>query len=295
MKALQRNHVSSPSIAARLLGILFLALAALPLCAQTIQFNTVLQSVIEERLRRVVKENTGRKEVLQTLFEESGCRGDRLTEQTVKGSRIPNVICSLPGTEDQWIVVGAHFDKAPTSAEGAVDNWSGASLLPSLFQSLSAHPRRFTFVFLGFTDEERGLVGSKFYVSQIPKDRAAKLRAMVNVDSLGLSGTKVWVSRADKELIGLLPRIAQAVQLPVEGISVDQVGNSDSYYFTRNKIPVIDFHSITQETLPLLHSPKDTLAAIRLDDYYATFRLITAYLAFLDVSLDSKSATPEAR
>ena len=52
-------------------------------------------------------------------------------------------------------------------------------------------------------------------------------------------------------------------------------------------------HSITQEPLPILHSPRDRMDAIHLADYYDTYRLIAAYLAYLDVTLDPPaSANP---
>jgi len=261
--------------------------------AQSLTFGRLPISLIEQRLQRLAKDNAERGTILHTLFSEAGCR-EHLTLQQVRGSRVPNVICILPGTDDQWIVVGAHFDKAAASAEGAVDNWSGASLLPSLFASLARHPRRHKFVFIGFTDEERGLVGSSFYVSRLSKEERAKVRAMINIDSVGLTSTKVWVSRADKELLSLLGRLANGMKFPVDGVSVENVGNSDSYHFVRNKIPVIDFHSITQPTLELLHSPRDIFAAVSLEDYYTTYELLAAYLAFLDFSLDSNSPPSQA-
>ncbi len=46
--------------------------------------------------------------------------------------------------------------------------------------------------------------------------------------------------------------------------------------------------SITQETLRILHSRYDTLSAIRRDDYYATYRLISVFLAYLDTKLDAE-------
>jgi hypothetical protein len=273
---------------------MLVVLAAGSLSAQTLQFNTVYPEVIGERLNRLSKDNGERGQTLHALFEESGCEGDRLAQQAVKGSRIPNVICTLPGTEDSWIVVGAHFDKAVGPTEGAIDNWSGASVLPSLFESLAAHPRRFTFVFIGFSDEERGMVGSRHYVSQLPKEQLAKIRAMVNIDSVGLSSTKVWVSRADKNLVSLLAQLANAMKLPVDGINMDEVGNSDSNDFLLAKIPVIDFHSIDHGMLSILHSPQDTLTAVRLDDYYTTYRLLTAYLAFLDMRLNPSGTPPDS-
>jgi hypothetical protein len=48
-------------------------------------------------------------------------------------------------------------------------------------------------------------------------------------------------------------------------------------------------HSVTQETLPILHSDKDQLSAIRADDYYTSYRLITVFLAYLDSKVPAGS------
>jgi len=45
-------------------------------------------------------------------------------------------------------------------------------------------------------------------------------------------------------------------------------------------------HSVTQQTLPMLHSDSDNLSAIRLDDYRDSYQLIAEYLAYLDGKLD---------
>ena len=42
---------------------------------------------------------------------------------------------------------------------GAVDDWSGAVMLPSVYQSLKSKARRDTFVFVAFAGEEGGLLG----------------------------------------------------------------------------------------------------------------------------------------
>ncbi len=105
---------------------------------------------------------------------------------------------------------------------------------------------------------------------------------MVDIDTLGLSFTKVWVSRADKKLFRELVRVAQTMKLPVQEVDADRVGAADSFSFDKYKIPTIAIHSITQKTLPILHSDQDTLAVIHMDEYYDTYRLLAVYLADLD-------------
>ncbi|MBI1749911.1 MAG: hypothetical protein HY234_06910 [Acidobacteria bacterium] len=90
------------------------------------------------------------------------------------------------------------------------------------------------------------------------------------------------MSRSDKELVRIAAGVADALQAPLAGVNVEKVGSSDSESFARRKIPSITFHSVTQETLPILHSPEDNIRAIHLDDYYQTYRLLTAYLTYLD-------------
>ncbi len=68
---------------------------------------------------------------------------------------------------------------------------------------------------------------------------------MVNLDTLGLSPTKVWANRADRVLMALAANVAGRLDLPLSGMNVDGAGDSDSRPFYEKKIPVIDFHSVT--------------------------------------------------
>jgi Iap family predicted aminopeptidase len=253
--------------------------------AQELEAPPISRETIEARLKQFSSSKKERKTTLLRLFQEAGCRDHRLTEQAVDGERLPNVICTLPGLTDSVIIVGAHFDLAE-SGEGVVDNWTGASLLPSLFESLRGHARHHTFVFIGFTEEEKGLIGSKFYAARLTKEQRARTRAMVNLDTLGLSDTKVWASRADPNLLKALFEVAAATQLPLEIVNADRMGEADSKSFMDIKIPSITIHSLTQETLPILHTSRDRWEAVRLDDYARTCRLIAAYLASLDTLLE---------
>jgi Peptidase family M28 len=269
--------------------ILFLsALVQDQVLAQKLEEPPILREGIEARLKQFSSSKEERKTTLLRLFQEAGCRDQSLSEQRVDGVRLPNVICTLPGLTDSVIIVGAHFDLAE-SGEGVVDNWTGVSLLPSLFESLSVHARHHTFVFIGFTEEEKGLIGSKFYAARLTREQRARTRAMVNLDTLGLSDTKVWASRADPNLLKALFGVADRMRLPLEIVNADRMGKADSESFLKIKIPSITIHSLTEETLPILHTSRDRWEAVRLDDYLRTCRLISAYLAFLDTFLVSSS------
>lgn len=262
----------------------------LPAAAQQIEYFSVPPPVLEERLHRVADKTSDREQALHELFESVGCKESSLEEQPVKHARTPNIVCTLAGTDERRVVVGAHYDKV-ADGHGVIDNWSGASLLPSLFEDLHKKARRLTFVFIGFTDEEKGLVGSRYYASHLTKEDKRKILAMVNIDSLGLSETKIWMSRADKNLANAAAGVAHALNLPLSGMNVDKVGLSDSGPFLSERIPVIDFHSLTQETLRILHSPQDALPALKMKEYVDSCHLLEAYLAYLDTALGA-SAPP---
>jgi len=109
---------------------------------------------------------------------------------------------------------------------------------------------------------------------------------------LGLGPTKIWATHADPPMLFAIAAIAQAMKLPIGVVNVDQVGLTDSESFAKYKVPRITIHSITQETWPILHTDKDKLSAIKMDDYYATYRLLGGYLSYLDTYLGSKAAQP---
>jgi len=128
------------------------------------------------------------------------------------------------------------------------------------------------------------MLGSRFYVKALAPGERAKIDAMINMDTLGLASTEVWQSHADARLVKIAAMVANAMNLPLSAVNVDQVGSTDSEAFREKKIPSITFHSLTQETLPILHSDKDQFAAVNLEHLYESYKLIAAYLAFLDTA-----------
>jgi aminopeptidase YwaD len=113
-----------------------------------------------------------------------------------------NVVGILPGSDpklkDEAIVLGAHYDHlgrggegslAPREGEihhGADDNASGVAGLLELARMLSSQnpkPRR-TIVFIAFSGEEEGLIGSSYYVNH-PVLPLTNTIAMINMDMIG--------------------------------------------------------------------------------------------------------------
>jgi hypothetical protein len=269
--------------------VLVCATAALP---QTNPDQQLPLKIIESRLQQYAGSDLIREAALKKLFREAGCSVEHLKEEVVPRSAPPNVICTLPGTGKGVIVVGAHFDHVD-AGEGVVDNWSGASLLPSLYESLASMPRRHTFVFISFAGE-RGFLGSRAFVAGLDREEIADIQAMIDIDTLGLGPLEVWASNSDPALVKSLFAVASAMHLPAGTMNVDGIGDSDGQSFKARKIPIITLHSVTRETLSILHSYRDNFSAIKISDYYDSYKLIAEYLALLDSELGIGAEHPAA-
>ena len=90
-----------------------------------------------------------------------------------------NVVGYLPGSTDEYVIVGAHYDhlglgeqfslapeKAGTVHPGADDNASGVAGVLALARYFGSHPRPVRgIVFMAFAGEELGLLGSVYYAN----------------------------------------------------------------------------------------------------------------------------------
>jgi hypothetical protein len=255
-----------------------------------IHFRLQTREAVEAHLKSFSDKNGERESLIQKWLAESGCKDANLSEQALDRKIPPNVICIVPGETQEVIVVGAHTDKVEAFGDGVVDNWTGAVLLPALLYSLGAQPRHHTLIFVGFSGEEKGLVGSRYYADHLTSEQRAHIEAVVNFDSLGLGPTEVWASHADKVLVDALAAIAFASKLPVTVMNPENGASADSESFVRYHIPRITLHSVTRQTWSILHSPYDKMAAIKMNDYYDSYKLIAEYLAYLDDAL--KPPTP---
>ena len=260
------------------------------LFAQKVAFDKVPDAILDRRLDAVQKQNPDRKVAVQNLFAEAACLGERFSERLVKGSKLPNLQCVLPGSSDDIILVGAHYDKVK-DGEGAIDNWTGASLLASLYQSHKAYGHNHTIWFVAFTDEEVGLVGSKAFVKNMPREELSRVKAFVNIDSVGTGSLKVWAKRAHRPFSNLAALVGDQMKIEISPMDLDRVGDSDSHPFSDKKVPVIDFHSIDEKSFRLLHTDKDVLAAVNRERYREAYHFLTVYLGVLDQRL-SKISPP---
>jgi hypothetical protein len=170
-----------------------------------------------------------------------------------------NVVALLRGGDaalrDEVVVVGAHYDhlghggrfsmaRGDSSVHnGADDNASGVAALLEIARRLAAGPRPArSVVFIAFSGEEMGLLGSAFY-AQHPAVPLARTRAMLNLDMVGRLGAGpliVYGTETADEWKDAVERAAAA-----EGVAVrtggDGFGASDQTSFYAQGVPVLHF------------------------------------------------------
>lgn len=147
----------------------------------------------------------------------------RVQQKTVRKTS-PNVVAKLPGVRtDEAIVFSSHYDhmgrRETTDGSdgiwnGARDNASGVGALLELARSYAGatgKPGR-TVYFLATTAEERGLLGSEYFVQQspFPVDRIA---ANLNMDSMNVYGSSssfVMLGADRTDAFGIVADVARA-------------------------------------------------------------------------------------
>ncbi|MBK9314247.1 MAG: M20/M25/M40 family metallo-hydrolase [Acidobacteria bacterium] len=101
------------------------------------------------------------------------------------GGKTCNVVATLRGTENPELIyiVGSHFDSVPVGP-GADDDTSGTAALLEAARALAGNPMPATIIFISYTGEESGLLGSREFVRQAQADKL-KIVGVLNNDMIG--------------------------------------------------------------------------------------------------------------
>ncbi|MDZ4849104.1 MAG: M28 family peptidase [Pirellulaceae bacterium] len=190
-------------------------------------------------------------------IDHSMLSGEVLLEKSTM--RVKNVIASIDGRgglANETVVIGAHYDHvgmggpgslAPGTIEihnGADDNASGTAALLEIARLFSAQRNdsdtRRRLLFIAFTGEERGLLGSRHYVAH-PRFAIESTIAMVNLDMVG--------RMRDRQLIvfgiGSSSRFDSFIDQASQGLNLnirkqkEALGPSDHQPFFELRVPVL--------------------------------------------------------
>ncbi len=200
------------------------------------------------------------------------------TEVVERTHEVGNIVGRIPAGErlPGAIVLGAHYDHlgfggasslAPDAHEphnGADDNASGTAALLEAARALSARRDQLgrDVIFVAFTGEENGLLGSSHFTREPPPGAAPEgLVAMLNMDMVGrLRNDRLAVLGGDSaeewEAV-ILPFCAEfALECELGG---DGYGPSDQMSFYAAGVPVLHFFTGAHDDY---HKPSDDTASI---------------------------------
>jgi hypothetical protein len=127
-------------------------------------------------------------------------------------------------------------------------------------------------------------MGSERYARGLQAD----VRAMVGLRALGFGDTAAWQSRADGELWLDLASVATSMDLPLRGSNPTPRFPTDADAFRVENVPTITIHSYGAAGVPFWARSDENLGSIDPESYVASFRLVAAYLGYLDQSLEAR-------
>jgi hypothetical protein len=228
-----------------------------------------------------------------------------------------NVVMLLPGEDtklkNEYMIFGAHFDhlglggrgspsRAPDTLavhHGADDNASGVAMLMELagrFAGTKKSHKR-SLVFIAFTGEEEGLLGSKYFTDNPGMD-LTKADAMVNMDMVGrLKDTKDLQVGGIGTAEGLREKTIALCDTNLLKLTFTEEGSgpSDHSSFYAKNIPVLFF--TTGVDANDYHTPSDTWDKINYKGMVVVSDLVfklSSSLACDSAKLHFKEAGPKS-
>jgi Zn-dependent M28 family amino/carboxypeptidase len=138
-------------------------------------------------------------------------------------------------------------------------------------------------VFIGFSEEEKGLVGAKHYLREaLEAGTLDDIAAMINIDGAGMAETRVWHTKSDRALVRRLKQLAKELRVSVTESSLDGSGIMDSFPFHQRGVRVLSLHGLAPQNLNVPHTRRDDFGAVNPRHLYDTYRLVTRMLQDLD-------------
>ncbi|WP_372935590.1 M20/M25/M40 family metallo-hydrolase [Seonamhaeicola sp.] len=208
-----------------------------------------------------------------------------------------NVIGFLDNNAENTVVIGAHYDHLGYGAEGSLhrgekaihngadDNASGVAVLLDLAKKLKETNTNNNYLFITFSGEEMGLLGSNYFVKN-PTINTKKVNYMINMDMVGRL-------KQDSTLavygVGTSPIFKQTVTsnnanfklIPKES----GIGPSDHTSFYNANIPVLHFFTGQHEDY---HKPTDDYDKLN----YKGMQTISNYIFEIITDLDDNGKLP---
>ena len=214
-------------------------------------------------------------------FREAG-------DSTITGT---NVIGFIDNKSSNTVVIGAHYDHLgfggegslhrgePAVHNGADDNASGVVVLLDLANKIKGTKRNTNYLFITFSGEEMGLLGSNFFTKNATLG-LGEVSYMLNLDMVGRLREDKTLSVSGTGTSPIWPQVLNASNPGFKLVLKESgVGPSDHTSFYLQDIPVLHFFTGQHEDY---HKPSDDAEKLN----YEGMRLISTYLFSLVQELD---------
>jgi aminopeptidase YwaD len=201
-------------------------------------------------------------------------------DATMRNHTARNVIAFVPAKRKskKYFVFTAHYDHLgrmgkDTYFPGGNDNASGTSLLIELANYYKENPANVNIVFIAFSGEEVGLLGSKYY-TQHPFFDMKKIAFLFNIDIMGSGEDGVTIVNGTifPEQFKKLQNINEEKKYLTKIGSRGEAANSDHYFFTKAGVPA--FFMYTAGPNKNYHDVNDTYDALSFAEFEDLFHLL---------------------
>ncbi|MBR4787819.1 MAG: M28 family peptidase [Bacteroidales bacterium] len=214
-------------------------------------------------------------------------RGGKLflsyTNQFIKDYPTQNVCAVVKGTEypDSLVIIGGHYDHLGQMGSdvlfpGCHDNASGTATVLEMAHYFKAHPLRYSTVFLLFSGEEAGLMGSSAFVRDSLLD-FSKVKLMLNLDLLcgGDEGFTIVNATGDntKDFFNSLVDKNENTHWVAKVNPRKNAANSDHYPFSAKGMPAVFLYTMGGK-VGGYHAPSDLPENASLSAFTNIFNLL---------------------
>ena len=176
-----------------------------------------------------------------------------------EGKAMKNVLAWIPGShaalKNEYVLIGAHYDHIGAMRDGedkvnngADDNASGTAVILEIARALGTmkeKPLR-SILFGWWSGEEKGLLGSKFYVES-PTVNLRAVVACLNLDMVGRNAEDtidIEGTGCSPDLRALFDRVNSRKIFKSINYGVKEVKNdTDHFHFFKAGIPAVEFFS----------------------------------------------------
>lgn len=215
---------------------------------------------------------------------------------SARSGRGENILAVLPGAArpNSYIFIGAHYDHLGVSPNGEVyngadDNAAGVAAVLEVARILTASNLRpqETVVFVAFSGEEIGTLGSQALGKQLKAKNLISHSILLNMEVLGaIAGKGTFLDVWDEGVSSTLP-LVEAVELAGRevGIPVYRQGRdpgSDALTMLAAGVPAVSLDvAWSYENHPHFHQPSDDPEHIDKNGFHKAVQVVVAVLWLL--------------